>query len=170
MLEVGYQFGWRAGEVRSLRVRHVDLAARTLRLDAHSTKNGEARVAVMPANLFMLVQQCATGKKPEDALFTRNGKPVSDFRGSWELACKEAGVPKLLFHDLRRSAAHNMDRRGISRVVIMKIMGLKTEEIFRRYRIGDHADLEAAARKMEQPIRTIDVQFESTAPVVPVLN
>jgi integrase len=32
-LEVGYQFGWRASELRLLRVRHVDLAARTLRLD-----------------------------------------------------------------------------------------------------------------------------------------
>jgi integrase len=137
MLEVGYQFGWRVGEVRSLRVRHFDLAARTLRLDSHTTKNGEARVAVMPSNLFVLVQLCATGKKPEDALFSREGKPVTNFRGSREAACKEAGVPKLLFHDLRRSAARNMDRRGISRVVIMKIMGLKTEEIFRRYRIGD---------------------------------
>ena len=79
-------------------------------------------------------------------------------------------MPKLLFHDLRRSAARNMDRRGISHVVIMKIMGLKTEEIFRRYHIGDHADLEAAARKMEQPIRTIDVQFEGATPVAPVVN
>jgi integrase len=170
MLEVGYQFGWRAGEVRSLRVRHVDLAARTLRLDAHTTKNDEARVAVMPANLFMLVQQCATGKKPDDALFTRDGKPITDFRGSWEAACKEAGVPDLLFHDLRRTAARNMDRRGISRSIAMKITGHKTESMYRRYRIGDHADLEAAARRMEQPICTVDVQFEGTAPAAPVVN
>jgi integrase len=170
MLEVGFQFGWRAGEVRSLRVRHVDLAARTLRLDSHTTKNGEARVAVMPSNLFVLVQQCATGKNPEDALFTRDGKAVTDFRGSWELACKEAGVPDLLFHDLRRTACRNMDRRGIPETTIMKIMGLKTRAIFIRYRIGDHEDLVAAARKMEQPIRTVSVQFDDVAPAAPVLN
>src|SRR5262249_32779096 len=45
IFEVGYQFGWRAGEVRSLRVRHVDLAARTLRLDPHTTKNDDGREA-----------------------------------------------------------------------------------------------------------------------------
>lgn len=157
ILEVGYQFGWRAGEVRSLRVRHVDLASRTLRLDPHTTKDGDARAAVMPHNLFMLVQRCATGKKPEDALFTREGKPVTDFRGSWEAACAEAGVPDLLFHDLRRTACRNMDRRDIPESTIMKIMGLKTREIFIRYRIGDHADLEEAARKMEQPIAKLPV-------------
>jgi integrase len=148
----------------------VDLAARTLRLDPHTTKNDDAREAVMPQNLFMLVQQCATGKKPEEALFTREGKPVTDLRGAWEAAAKEAGVPDLLFHDLRRSAARNMDRRGISRSIAMKIMGHKTESMYRRYRIGDHADLREAARKMEQPILTVDVQFNGVAPAVPVVN
>jgi integrase len=126
----------------------------------------------MPANLFMLVQQCATGKKPEDALFTRVGKPVTDFRGSWEAACKEAGVPDLLFHDLRRSAARNIDRRGSSRSIATKITGHKTESMYRRYRIGDHADLQEAARKMEQPLArlTVDVQFEGVAPAASVVN
>jgi integrase len=79
-------------------------------------------------------------------------------------------VPDLLFHDLRRSAARNMDRRGISRSIAMKITGHKAESTYRRYRIGDHADLQEAARKTEQPIRTVDVQFDGVAPVVPVVN
>lgn len=166
MLEVGYQFGWRDGEVKSLRVRHVDLAARTISLDPHTTKNDEGRVAVMPTQLFLLVQQCCVGKKADDPLFTfADGKPVRDFRGSWEAVTAEAGVAGLLYHDLRRSAARNMDRRGISRNVIMKIMGHKTQSMFDRYRIGDHADLLEAARKMESQL-TIDPQSESPQEVM----
>jgi len=47
----------------------------------------------------------------------------------------------------------NMDRRGISQRVIMAIMGHKTDSMFRRYRITNHADLENAAKLMEQPVR-----------------
>jgi integrase len=169
ILEIGYQFGWRRGEVSGLRVRHVDLAARTLRLDANTTKNDEAREAVMPQNMFVLVQQCMTGKQPNDHLFTRNGRAVTDWRGAWDAATKEAGMEELLFHDLRRSAARNMDRRGISRVVAMKITGHKTESIYRRYRIVNEPDLREAARKMEQPIEgfcTPDVQLPQAPQIV----
>jgi integrase len=141
-----------------LRVRHADLAARTLRIE--TSKNDEPRYAVMPHQLFDLVAQCTKGKAPNDPLFTRGNDLVKDFRGSWAQATSEAGVPGLMFHDLRRTAARNMDRRGISRAVIMKIMGHKTQSMFDRYRIGDHVDLADAARRMDLPLArfTSDVQ------------
>ena len=82
-------------------------------------------------------------------LFNEEGKQIGSFRKAWTSACKRAGVPGLLIHDLRRSAVVNMDRAGVPRRVIMQITGHKTEVMFTRYRIVAPADLKQAARRME---------------------
>jgi integrase len=54
-----------------------------------------------------------------------------------------------VFHDLRRSAARNLIRSGVSRSVAMKITGHLTEAMFERYNITDEADLRDAMEKVE---------------------
>ncbi len=50
-LELAFTYGWRLGELLGLRVRQVDLAQQTIRLDVGSTKNGEGReVSMTPEN------------------------------------------------------------------------------------------------------------------------
>lgn len=44
----------------------------------------------------------------------------------------------------------NMRRLHIDTTVAMKIVGRKTDAIFRRYNIVDNADLEEAARKLDE--------------------
>jgi integrase len=162
MFEVGFQLGWRSSEIKHLRVRQFDVEARTLRLEVGSTKNDEAREAVLPDNLYAMLRECAFGKRPDAHLFARDGEPIKDFRGAWAAATTAAGVPDLLFHDLRRSAVRNLIRRGIPERVAMMITGHKTRAVFDRYNIVSHADLEQAALKMSQPIskHTIDAQSE----------
>jgi integrase len=78
-------------------------------------------------------------------VFHRDGEAIGDFRKAWETACQEAGVAGLHFHDLRRSAARNMDRTGrVSSAVAMKITGHVTDSMWRRYRIVDEHDIERA--------------------------
>lgn len=47
-------------------------------------------------------------------VFARGSKPIRDFRESCDLACQRAGVPDLLFHDLRPTAVRNLRRAGIA--------------------------------------------------------
>jgi integrase len=95
MVECGRTYGWRVSELQGLRVRQVDLAARTIRLDAGETKNGEGRLAIMTDSVFTLLSACVRSKPGEDYVFTRpNGKPVRDFRVTWRKACCAAGVGK----------------------------------------------------------------------------
>jgi len=74
---------------------------------------------------------------------------VRDFRETWAHACTFAGVPGLLFHDLRRTAARNLRRAGIAEGVIMKIGGWRTRSVFERYAIVSQTDIEEALKKLE---------------------
>ena len=56
-------------------------------------------------------------------------------------ACKEAGRPGLLLHDLRRSAVRNLERPGISRFVAIKRTGQETGAVYRRYAILAESEL-----------------------------
>ena len=63
-------------------------------------------------------------------------------------ACKEAGVPVLLVHDLRRSGVRSMVRDGISEGVAMRISGHWTRSVFDHYNITSPKDLQEAVRRL----------------------
>ena len=76
------------------------------------------------------------------------GKPIKSFRGSWQTACRKAGVPGRLVHDLRRTAVRNLERAGVPRSVAMKLTGHKTESVYRRYAIVSESDLGQGVEKL----------------------
>ena len=82
------------------------------------------------------------------------GRAIDDFSVVWRRACKDAGLEGRLFHDLRRSAARNMDRAGVSRHVAMQITGHKTEAMYRRYNIVSEQDIRAALVKTQAYLDT----------------
>lgn len=151
MLETAYSYGWRVSELLSLRVSQVDMVARTIRLDPGTTKNREGReVTIESGTLLQLLRHCVEGKRPENHVFTRGNKPIRDFRRSWEKLCASAGVPALLFHDLRRSAARNLRAAGVPEEIIMRISGWKTSNVFKRYAIVDKTDVRVALKQLER--------------------
>jgi integrase len=151
LLAVGCNFGWRKSEVLNLRVNQVDILQRVIRLDPGTTKNSEGRAVVMTNETLELLRALIVGKRPEDFVFTRkDGQRVLDFRCAWRNACVAAGVPKLLFHDLRRTGARNLRRLGVAEGTIMKIGGWKTRSVFERYNIIDQVDLADAAHRLDK--------------------
>ena len=93
-------------------------------------------------------------------VFNREGQKIIDFRGSWENACKQAGIPELKFHDLRRSAVRNMRRAGVPQVIRMKISGHKTDSMEHRYNIVDTEDLGIAKEFMERRMKMAETVTE----------
>jgi integrase len=149
-LAVAYNFGFRKSELVGLKVSQIDLKARTIHLLPGTTKSDRGRAVVMTDEVFELISECVKGKNPGDPVFTwADGTPVNDFRRTWRTLAKKAGMPGLLFHDMRRSAIRNMIRVGISKVVAKKISGHATDSVFDRYDITDTVDLVDAAQKIQ---------------------
>lgn len=150
LVELGRTYGWRVSELLNLKVRNVDVVARTIRLDPGTTKNGEGREVTMTATVLELLRSSISGKNTDDPVFTRpDGSQVKVFRKVWVKARKAAGVPNLLFHDLRRTAARNLRRAGVAEGVIMKIGGWRTRSVFERYAIVSQSDITEAMAKLE---------------------
>ena len=67
---------------------------------------------------------------------TKRGRQLKGFRRAWVQACLDAGVPGRILHDLRRTAVQNLERAGVPRSVAMKMVGHKTESVYRCYAIA----------------------------------
>jgi hypothetical protein len=80
-------------------------------------------------------------------VFHRHGKPIRNFRRAWDGATARRGLTGRLVYDLRRTAAGDFRRRGVSEGEIMKLCGWKTRAMFDRYNIIDEADLWRAVAK-----------------------
>ena len=178
VVEFGYLTGWRVeSEVLPLEWRRVDFKEGSVRLDAGTTKNGEARVVYMTAALRHVLEARnaerlrlqKAGTIVQHVFFRmiakgRGGelepKPIGSFKRAWRNACRAAGVPGKLLHDLRRTAVRDLDRKGVSRSVAMKLVGHRTESMYERYNITSDNDLRDAARKLDAaavpvaPLRT----------------
>lgn len=157
MAAVAYVTGWRIySEILTRRWSHVDFNAGWLRLEPGETKNGEGRMFPLTPGLRAVLErqrertealQKATGQIIP-WIFHRGGKPIKSFRRSWLTACKQAGLPGRIPHDFRRTAVRNLERAGVPRSAAMKMVGHRTESIYRRYAIADEAMLREAAVKI----------------------
>ena len=157
VFEVAYITGWRvSSELLTRKWQHVDLAANWLRLDPGESKNSEGRMFPLTPELrTVLSQQLDKTRQLEKAterlipwVFHRNGKPIKDYYGAWDEACRLAGLPDRIAHDLRRTAVRNLERAGVPRSASMKMTGHKTESVYRRYAIVDEAMLREGAEKL----------------------
>jgi integrase len=159
--------GWRLqSEVLPLQWHQVDLKAGIVRLEAGQTKNGEGREFRFTTELRELLEArdlereaLKTSGTIEPRVFVRmvakgrrgpkSPKPITSIRKAWDRACRLAGCPGRIPHDLRRSAVRSFVRAGISQHVAMQLSGHLTASVFRRYNITSEADLQDAAARLD---------------------
>jgi integrase len=168
---VAYVTGWRVkSEILMRKWAHVDLQSGWLRLEPGETKNLEGRqFPITPILRVVLERQRERTLAVEKTthaiipwLFHRAGRPIKSFRRAWLTACESAGLSGRIPHDFRRTAVRNLERAGVPRSTAMKMVGHKTESIYRRYAIVDEAMLKEGAAKLQ-------TLHETQAPVPPII-
>ena len=95
---------------------------------------------IFPYVFFREVAKGRGGKKAPRRIVT--------FGKAWRTACRLAGCPGRIPHDLRRTAVRNFVRAGVPERVAMQLTGHKTRSVFDRYNIVSESDLQDAAQKM----------------------
>lgn len=156
LVEFLFLTGWRRGEALNLQWKDVNFETEEVTLEIYSTKNNEPRCFPFYQELKELL--VARRKKTDSIektqgrlvsfVFHRDGERIVDFRGAWEIACKNAGLSGRLVHDLRRSAIKMFTEKGISEQHGMELAGHKTPSIYRRYNIVTRDDLRKAVSKL----------------------
>jgi integrase len=82
------------------------------------------------------------------SLMHQNGRPYArEYSGA---ACRRAGQPGRLIHDLRRTAARRFVRSGLQPAVAQRLTGHATPSVFQRYNIISEADLRDAAKVLDK--------------------
>jgi integrase len=152
-LSMTFLYGFRKGELLNAKVSYFNAKESTLTLPPFSTKNKQERIVdVVPGGeIFNMLVKLTEGRKPEEALFTRKGKPVRDFRGEWakQTAGMKGGSGKggtVTPHDLRRSALTGMSNKGISAEQAGTHL---TADVFRRYISRSKSERQATAAVIE---------------------
>jgi integrase len=152
-----YWTGWRRNEVLSRQWRHVDFQRGVIVLEPGETKNGEGRVFPF-SEIPELDELLRELRRETEAVqrrlgrvvpwvFHRDGKPVKSIRQAWRSACRKAGLVGKIPHDFRRTAVRRLEFAGVPRSVAMKLVGHRSEAIYRRYAITKDEDLREGLRR-----------------------
>ena len=157
LFRVAYITGWRVkSELLTRAWHHVDFVHNKLRIDPGEDKNKAGREFPLTSELKRILQdqrKRANRIQKErkvivpSVFFWDDGKPIRTYRAGWDTAVEESGIQRIP-HDLRRTAVRNLEIAGVPRTAAMKMVGHKTEAIYRRYAIVDEAMMQSAAEKL----------------------
>ena len=83
-------------------------------------------------------------------VFTYKGRPLQRVSRSFKTALLKGGITNFRFYDLRHCASTNLRRAGVDTATVMKIVGHKSEKMWKRYNAIEERDLTHAAQKVHR--------------------
>jgi integrase len=157
LIHVAYITGWRMkSELLTREWKHVDFVNRKLRIEPGEDKNRAGREFPFTPELEQILKQqraraAGIARVPNvevsHVFFWDDGSPIRSYRKRWDDAREACGLDRVP-HDFRRTAVRNLEQAGVPRSAAMKMVGHKTEAIYRRYAIVDEAMLRDGADKL----------------------
>lgn len=127
--------GFRQSELKSLCWTNIDLANGSATVESCYSKNGDARTVPLTDDLAKGLARLKDERKPkpEDVVFTYEGKPWATWRRSFRTALKNAGIKNFRFHDLRHSFGSWLAMNNVPDKGRMQLMGHKDPKMTARY-------------------------------------
>lgn len=151
VLLTAYQLGQRFSEIVGLTWDRVDLKRGFITLRSVDTKTRTGRQVPMTPDVKMTLQRLARSRSLATRhVFTYKGRPLQRVSRSFKTALVEAGIRDFRFHDLRHCASTNLRRAGVDTATAMKIVGHKSEKMWKRYNAIEEQDLTQAAQKVHR--------------------
>ncbi len=151
VLLTAYQLGQRFSEIVGLTWDRVDVKRGFITLRSLDTKTKTARQVPMTPDVKMTLQRLArTRSLVTRHVFTYKGRPLQRVSRSFKTALVDAGIKDFRFHDLRHCASTNLRRAGVDTATAMKIVGHKSEKMWKRYNAIEERDLTHAAQKVHR--------------------
>lgn len=152
---VAYQLGQRFSEITELTWDRVDLKRGFITLRAIDTKTRAPRQVPMTPDVRMLFQRLAKVRSLVTRhVFLYKQRPLKRISRSFKTALKDAGIMDFRFHDLRHCASTNLRRAGVDTATAMKVVGHKSEKMWKRYNAIEDKDLTQAAQKLNTYLKT----------------
>lgn len=151
VLLTAYQLGQRFSEIVNLTWDRVDMKRGFITLRALDTKTKIGRQVPMTPDVKLALQRLAKVRSLATRhVFTYKGEPLKRISRSFKTALKDAGIINFRFHDLRHCASTNLRRAGVDTATAMKIVGHKSEKMWKRYNAIEERDLTQAAQKVHK--------------------
>jgi integrase len=172
-VEWGYKTGQRKGETAGMTWNMLD--GSVLRLPGDIVKNRDPRTMPLTAALMTIIERRKAARRIEENgtvrmaefIFHRgDGQQVACFKKAWKTACKKAGVPATLYHDLRRSFVKNGTDAGIRASLLMRAGGWQTESMLKRYQIDIDPEVLAAMEATENYLTAERIKAQAEQNVV----
>ncbi|MBU6482099.1 MAG: site-specific integrase [Nitrospirae bacterium] len=155
VLLLAYQLGQRFGEIVNLTWDRVDFQRGFITLRGIDTKTKKPRrVPLTPAVRATLQDLSKVRSLSTNHVFLYEGKPIRRISRTFRTALKEAGIRDFRFHDLRHCASTNLRRAEVDTATAMKIVGHKSEKMWKRYNAIEESDLLNAASKLNTYLQT----------------
>ena len=171
MLLVAYHLEQRFGEITNLSWDRVDLQRGFITLRSIDTKTKKARqVPLTPAVRLALCELAKMRRLNTNHVFVYDGQPIKSIKTAFRRAKRISGVEGFRFHDLRHCAATNLRRAGVDTATAMRIVGHKSEKMWKRYNAIDEKDLTTAASRLNTYLEanTLITSADSAAVSIPV--
>jgi integrase len=155
VLLVAYHLGQRLSEIVNLTWDRVDLHRGFITLRAIDTKTKKPRrVPMTPAVREALGDLAKVRSLTTNRVFLYKGQPLKRISRTFGTAKRDASILDFRFHDLRHCASTNLRRAGVDTATAMKIVGDKSEKMWKRYNAIEETDLVNAANKLNTYLQT----------------
>jgi integrase len=152
---LAYHLPLRKHELLSLRRDQVDLQSKRLLLNRQAGKCGGATAAptygdMLPWLDILLRKGETISPSTECLIVDDHGNPITNVSKAWSKAFQLAGVPRLLFRDMRRTAARHMFRCGFAESTIVAVAGVNNLTLMWSCTRTDKKDILAARRLLQR--------------------